>query len=118
MKADSVKKDNKNNNIIFLLCVVVILLLCTNINYCNKSNEYESLLESRDRQYRIERSTNSPSQTQEYKTSKGYADDPDYEPTVDDNGEYHTIDGKRNQVQFQGSKEQADQLEEMNKRGW
>lgn len=63
-------------------------------------------------------SNNSVESSGKYKTSKGYTSDPDYEPTVDDNGEYHTIDGKRKQIQYQGSKEQQDQLNEMSKRGW
>lgn len=56
--------------------------------------------------------------TGKYKTSKGYTSDPNYKPTVDDKGSYHTVDGKRKQIQYQGSKEQQDQLDKMKKRGW
>ena len=44
-------------------------------------------------------------------TSSGYSPDPDYHPTVSSTGKYHTIDGNARQEQFQGSLEQAEQLE-------
>lgn len=53
-----------------------------------------------------------------YETSSGYLKKEDYEPTVDDRGQYHTIDGKRKQIQYQGSLEQKKDLEEMKKRGY
>lgn len=116
------RKSNRDyKTISILLCAIIFVLLWTNIHYYNKSNEYENhiiQLERLNLKDRVERSINNLDSVDGYKTSKGYASDPDYEPTVDDNGEYHTIDGKRNQVQFQGSKEQADQLKEMEKRGW
>lgn len=43
-------------------------------------------------------------------TSSGYMDKNEYKPTVDESGEYKTIDGSANQVQYQGSKEQQDDL--------
>lgn len=58
------------------------------------------------------------SNTKNYKTSSGYSSDKNYKPYVNDRGSYHTIDGKRKQVQFQGSKEQKDQLDAMKSRGW
>jgi len=45
------------------------------------------------------------------KTSSGYMDEKDYTPTVSDKGEYHTIDGSTNQLQYQGSEEQKNDLE-------
>lgn len=53
----------------------------------------------------------------DYKISKGYTSDPKYRPTVNNKGEYHTIDGKRKQIQYQGSKEQKEMLKEIEKRG-
>ena len=47
----------------------------------------------------------------EYETSKGYTSDPNYKPTVDARGEYHTIDGRRKQIQYQGSQEQKRDLD-------
>lgn len=44
-------------------------------------------------------------------TSTGYTSDPDYKPTVSNDGDYTTIDGGRNQVQYQGSKEQKSDLD-------
>lgn len=44
-------------------------------------------------------------------TSKGYSSDSDYKPTVDDNGDYHTIDGGSRQIQYQGSQEQQRDLD-------
>ena len=46
-------------------------------------------------------SNNSVESSGKYKTSKGYTSDPNYKPTVDDRGSYHTIDGKRKQIQYQ-----------------
>ena len=48
-------------------------------------------------------------------TSSGYSPDPNYHPTVSSTGKYHTIDGKARQEQFQGSQEQAEQLEMIRK---
>ena len=48
-------------------------------------------------------------------TSSGYSPDPNYHPTVSSTGKYHTIDGRARQEQFQGSQEQADQLEMIRK---
>ena len=48
-------------------------------------------------------------------TSSGYSPDPNYRPTVSSTGKYHTIDGKARQEQFQGSQEQAEQLEMIRK---
>jgi len=42
--------------------------------------------------------------------SSGSLDKNDYEPTVDKAGEYKTIDGNDNQVQYQGSQEQKNDL--------
>lgn len=52
-----------------------------------------------------------PNTSKQPKTSSGYVDEKEYTPTVSDEGEYHTIDGDAKQLQFQGSKEQKDQLE-------
>ncbi len=46
-----------------------------------------------------------------YQVSSGYSTDPHYRPTVSDNGKYHTIDGKRRQIQYQGSQEQQRDLD-------
>jgi len=46
-----------------------------------------------------------------YTVSSGYSNDPDYRPTVSDDGDYHTIDGKRRQIQYQGSREQQRDLD-------
>lgn len=46
-----------------------------------------------------------------YEVSSGYSTDPDYRPTVSDDGDYHTIDGKRRQIQYQGSQEQQRDLD-------
>ena len=48
-------------------------------------------------------------------TSSGYSPDPNYHPTVSSTGKYHTIDGNARQEQFQGSQEQAEQLEMIRK---
>lgn len=42
--------------------------------------------------------------------SSGYSSDPNYSPTINDKGKYHTIDGKNKQIQYQGSKEQQSDL--------
>lgn len=47
----------------------------------------------------------------DYQISSGYSTDPNYKPTVSDNGDYHTIDGKRRQIQYQGSAEQKRDLD-------
>jgi|GEM_PF-2608057 len=44
-------------------------------------------------------------------TSSGYMSEDEYKPTVNDKGEYHTIDGTKNQIQYQGSKEQKNDLD-------
>ena len=44
-------------------------------------------------------------------TSSGYTTDPNYTPTIDTRGEYHTIDGNNRQIQYQGSAEQQRDLE-------
>lgn len=46
-------------------------------------------------------------------TSSGYSSDPNYKPTVSNEGKYHTIDGKAKQIQYQGSLEQKEHLEMM-----
>lgn len=46
-----------------------------------------------------------------YSVSSGYSTDPDYRPTVSDDGDYHTIDGRRRQIQYQGSQEQQRDLD-------
>lgn len=45
------------------------------------------------------------------KTSSGYMDEEEYTPTVTPDGEYKTIDGTANQVQYQGSQEQKNDLD-------
>ena len=46
-----------------------------------------------------------------YQVSSGYTSDPNFRPTVSDEGDYHTIDGKRRQIQYQGSQEQQRDLD-------
>lgn len=46
-----------------------------------------------------------------YSTSSGYSTDPDYHPTVSNEGDYHTIDGNNRQIQYQGSQEQQRDLD-------
>jgi len=53
----------------------------------------------------------SSSSDESYSVSSGYSTDPDYRPTVSDDGDYHTIDGKRRQIQYQGSQEQQRDLD-------
>lgn len=53
----------------------------------------------------------SPSEDESYTVSSGYSTDPNYRPTVSDDGDYHTIDGKRRQIQYQGSQEQQRDLD-------
>lgn len=48
-------------------------------------------------------------------TSSGYSPGPNYRPTVSSTGKYHTIGGNARQEQFQGSLEQAEQLEMIRK---
>lgn len=45
------------------------------------------------------------------KTSSGYMDEEEFTPTVTPVGEYKTIDGTANQVQYQGSQEQKNDLD-------
>jgi hypothetical protein len=45
------------------------------------------------------------------KTSSGYMDEEEFTPTVTPEGEYKTIDGSANQVQYQGSQEQKSDLD-------
>lgn len=66
----------------------------------------------------IGRNNESIPQTTNGKVSSGYMNDKDFKPTIDPKGEYHTIDGKNKQIQYQGSLEQKKDLEEMEKRGW
>ena len=49
--------------------------------------------------------------TNGYKTSSGYSPDPNYKPTVSSSGDYHTIDWRRKQIQYQGSAEQKRDLD-------
>lgn len=53
----------------------------------------------------------SPNEHDPYTVSSGYSTDPNYRPTVSDDGDYHTIDGKRRQIQYQGSQEQQRDLD-------
>jgi len=46
-------------------------------------------------------------------TSSGYKED--YKPTVNKDGEYHTINGDAKQVQYQGSQEQKKDLDAIDK---
>lgn len=46
-----------------------------------------------------------------HKTSSGYMDEDEFTPTVTPEGEYKTIDGTANQVQYQGSQEQKNDLD-------
>ncbi len=42
--------------------------------------------------------------------SSDYIDEKEYKPTVSKDGDYHTIDGSKKQIQYQGSKEQKADL--------
>lgn len=53
------------------------------------------------------------SSTSSYETSSGYMDEEEYTPTLDKSGDYHTIDGKKEQIQYQGSKEQKSDLDKI-----
>lgn len=53
----------------------------------------------------------SSSHDESCEVSSGYSTDPNYRPTVSDDGDYHTIDGKRRQIQYQGSQEQQRDLD-------
>ncbi len=55
--------------------------------------------------------SHSSSSDESYEVSSGYSTDPNYRPTVSDDGDYHTIDGKRRQIQYQGSQEQQRDLD-------
>ena len=55
--------------------------------------------------------SSSSSSDESYTVSSGYSTDPNYRPTVSDVGDYHTIDGKRRQIQYQGSQEQQRDLD-------
>lgn len=55
--------------------------------------------------------SSSSSSDESYTVSSGYSTDPNYRPTVSDDGDYHTIDGKRRQIQYQGSQEQQRDLD-------
>ena len=73
-----------------------------------------------DNRPNIKQTTYSPSTSEEASpstvvTSSGYSPDPNYHPTVSSTGKYHTIDGRARQEQFQGSQEQAEQLEMIRK---
>lgn len=46
-------------------------------------------------------------------TSSGYKED--FEPTVNKDGDYHTINGDAKQVQYQGSQEQKNDLDAIDK---
>lgn len=48
------------------------------------------------------------------KTSSGYSTDPNYQPTVSEKGEYHTIDNNAKQIQYQGSAEQKRDIDMIN----
>lgn len=55
--------------------------------------------------------SSSSNSDESYTVSSGYSTDPNYRPTVSDDGDYHTIDGKRRQIQYQGSQEQQRDLD-------
>ena len=46
-------------------------------------------------------------------TSSGYKED--FEPTVNKDGDYHTINGDDKQIQYQGSQEQKKDLDAIDK---
>lgn len=58
-------------------------------------------------------STPSYNSSSSYEESSGYMDEKEYTPTVNKDGEYHTIDGKKKQIQYQGSKEQKSDLDKI-----
>jgi hypothetical protein len=74
----------------------ILSILSLTILSCSNNNKYQHSSETSE---------------SEIVTSKGYTSDPNYEPTVDDRGEYHTIDGRRKQIQYQGSQEQKRDLD-------
>lgn len=43
--------------------------------------------------------------------SSGYSTDSNYTPTISEEGKYHTIDGRKKQIQYQGSSEQKRDLD-------
>lgn len=44
-------------------------------------------------------------------TSSGYMGEDKYKPTIHEKGNYHTIDSTKKQIQYQGSKEQKNDLD-------
>lgn len=48
-------------------------------------------------------------------TDRGYTSDPNYDPTFDERGEYHNNGNGRRQIQYQGSREQHRDLEDINR---
>lgn len=68
-------------------------------NLRDNNFEREADLEKRDRRNRLKG------------TSSGYSTDPNYTPTISNKGKYHTIDGKKKQIQYQGSSEQKRDLD-------
>lgn len=68
-------------------------------NLRDNNFEREADLEKRDRRNRLKG------------VSSGYSTDPNYTPTISNKGKYHTIDGKKKQIQYQGSSEQKRDLD-------
>lgn len=83
---------------------IISLTLCA-IAFIACSEKEKTTSASNDEGASINAATATP------QTSSGYTSDTDYSPTVDSRGDYHTIDGRGRQVQYQGSYEQQRDLD-------
>lgn len=101
LKSKNPALNNKRSSYTYtvFLIVLVISILILIFKKCTPSSGYKG-------------------NNTEVETSSGYSTDPNYKPTVDDQGKYHTINGDTKQQQYQGSQEQKKDLEEMDKRDW
>lgn len=84
--------------------VNTLIFACIIISACSNNNNYKST-------QLHETSSQSSTKSAEVQTSAGYTPDKNYEPTIDRRGNYHTIDGKAKQIQYQGSREQQRDLD-------
>lgn len=95
----------KKSKVLFLITG----LCCMGLSSCGSNNGKTDNSVSSKVVEGVESSSSSSDES--YTVSSGYSTDPNYRPTVSDDGDYHTIDGKRRQIQYQGSQEQQRDLD-------
>lgn len=93
--------------IIFLVIALVFFLAYRGIRSRNLSKQNKVINKGKS----VNNTTIVKKGSSEITVSSGYMDKKEFIPTIDEKGEYKTIDGKGKQIQYQGSKEQKSDLD-------